>query len=114
MSAPQPQQQQPPQGTPPQTSGGPQSQIICTGCRTLLVYPQGASNVRCALCNQITSVPPAGTEMAQLVCGGCRCTDPAQVPAPCPPPPCARRGAPDQRERLVLALGACRRPSGLC
>mmetsp|Transcript_54779 Transcript_54779/g.174034 ORF Transcript_54779/g.174034 Transcript_54779/m.174034 type:complete len:109 (+) Transcript_54779:172-498(+) len=72
MSAPQPQQQQPPQGTPPQTSGGPQSQIICTGCRTLLVYPQGASNVRCALCNQITSVPPAGTEMAQLVCGGCR------------------------------------------
>jgi len=28
--------------------------------------------VRCALCNNITSVPPSGTEMAQLVCGGCR------------------------------------------
>lgn len=36
------------------------------------MYPQGAQNVRCALCNNITSVPPAGTEMAQLVCGGCR------------------------------------------
>ncbi|KAK3233584.1 histone demethylase SWIRM1 [Cymbomonas tetramitiformis] len=59
-----------------QQSGGnlpaPQSQIICSACRTLLVYPQGAQNVRCALCNNITSVPPAGTEMAQLVCGGCR------------------------------------------
>mmetsp|Transcript_27013 Transcript_27013/g.37299 ORF Transcript_27013/g.37299 Transcript_27013/m.37299 type:complete len:174 (-) Transcript_27013:175-696(-) len=55
-------------GFPP----APQSQIICSGCRTLLVYPQGAQNVRCALCNNITSVPPAGSEMAQLVCGGCR------------------------------------------
>mmetsp|Transcript_5663 Transcript_5663/g.6503 ORF Transcript_5663/g.6503 Transcript_5663/m.6503 type:complete len:223 (-) Transcript_5663:909-1577(-) len=53
-------------------AASPQSQIICTGCRTLLVYPQGAQNVRCALCNIITSVPPAGTDMAQLVCGGCR------------------------------------------
>ena len=34
--------------------------------------PQGASNVRCALCNNVTPVPPAGTEMAQLECGGCR------------------------------------------
>eukprot|EP00898_Chlorokybus_atmophyticus_P001227 jgi/Chlat1/2104/Chrsp17S02697 len=59
----------PPTSMPPQ---GPQSQIICNGCRTLLVYPQGASNVRCALCNSITAVPPSGTDMAQLVCGGCR------------------------------------------
>jgi LSD1 subclass zinc finger protein len=28
--------------------------------------------VRCALCNNVTPVPPAGTEMAQLECGGCR------------------------------------------
>ncbi|CAI5470909.1 unnamed protein product [Closterium sp. Yama58-4] len=49
-----------------------QSQIVCTGCRTLLVYPNNASNVRCALCSTITPVPQAGTEMAQLVCGGCR------------------------------------------
>jgi len=33
---------------------------------------QGASNVRCALCNGVTPVPPAGSEMAQLECGGCR------------------------------------------
>eukprot|EP00899_Mesostigma_viride_P001977 jgi/Mesvir1/11780/Mv00147-RA.1 len=51
---------------------GNHSQIICSGCRTLLVYPQGANNIRCALCSNVTPVPPAGTEMAQLVCGGCQ------------------------------------------
>ncbi|EFJ35757.1 hypothetical protein SELMODRAFT_270395 [Selaginella moellendorffii] len=51
---------------------GSQGQLICGGCRTLLVYPQGATNVRCALCSSVTPVPPPGTEMAQLVCGGCR------------------------------------------
>ncbi|KAI3443116.1 uncharacterized protein J3R85_000491 [Psidium guajava] len=51
-----------------------QSQLVCSGCRSLLFYPRGASNVCCALCSTITSVPPpafAG-EMAQLICGGCR------------------------------------------
>ncbi|KAF5944882.1 hypothetical protein HYC85_018959 [Camellia sinensis] len=55
-----------------------QSQIVCSGCRSILLYPRGASNVCCALCNAITSVPPpatakhAGMEMSQLICGGCR------------------------------------------
>ncbi|CAL5346508.1 unnamed protein product [Camellia sinensis] len=35
-----------------------QSQIVCSGCRSILLYPRGASNVCCALCNAITSVPP--------------------------------------------------------
>ncbi|KAI3496226.1 hypothetical protein L1887_38581 [Cichorium endivia] len=48
-----------------------QSQIVCSGCRSILLYPRGASNVCCALCNTVTSVPPPGTEMAQLICGGC-------------------------------------------
>ncbi|XP_073393493.1 protein LSD1 [Physcomitrium patens] len=58
----------------PSMQGGQpqQGQLICSGCRTLLVYPQGASNVRCALCSSVTQVPSHGTEMAQLVCGGCR------------------------------------------
>ena len=43
---------------------------LCAECPHL--GPQGASNVRCALCNNVTPVPPAGTEMAQLECGGCR------------------------------------------
>uniref|UniRef100_A0A2P2JQQ3 Protein LSD1 isoform X2 n=2 Tax=Rhizophora mucronata TaxID=61149 RepID=A0A2P2JQQ3_RHIMU len=47
-----------------------QSQLVCNGCRSLLLYPRGASNVCCALCNTITPVPP-GMEMAQLICGGC-------------------------------------------
>lgn len=49
-----------------------QSQLVCSGCRTVLLYPRGATNVCCAICNVVTSVPPAGMEMAQLICGGCR------------------------------------------
>nr|KAJ0193375.1 hypothetical protein LSAT_V11C800416730 [Lactuca sativa] len=49
-----------------------QSQIVCSGCRSILLYPRGASNVCCALCNAVTSSPPPGMEMAQLICGGCR------------------------------------------
>ncbi|KAK4761619.1 hypothetical protein SAY87_029503 [Trapa incisa] len=48
-----------------------QSQLVCSGCRSLLLYPVGASSVCCAVCNAVTAVPATGTEMAQLVCGGC-------------------------------------------
>ncbi|TKY72975.1 LOL3 protein [Spatholobus suberectus] len=48
------------------------SQLVCSGCRNILVYPRGASSVCCALCNTITSVPPPGMEMSQLCCRGCR------------------------------------------
>ncbi|XP_057433252.1 protein LSD1-like isoform X1 [Lotus japonicus] len=47
-------------------------QLVCNGCRNILVYPRGAGNVCCAWCNVITPVPPAGMEMSQLYCGGCR------------------------------------------
>lgn len=33
---------------------------MCSGCRSVLLYPRGATNVCCALCNAITSVPPPG------------------------------------------------------
>ncbi|KAJ9548475.1 hypothetical protein OSB04_021018 [Centaurea solstitialis] len=36
-----------------------QSQIVCSGCRSILLYPRGAANVCCALCNAVTSAPPA-------------------------------------------------------
>ncbi|CAL0306534.1 unnamed protein product [Lupinus luteus] len=49
-----------------------QGQLVCSGCRSNLLYPRGAPNVCCALCNTITSVPPPGMEMSQLYCGGCR------------------------------------------
>ncbi|KAL1567515.1 histone demethylase SWIRM1 [Salvia divinorum] len=49
-----------------------QSQVVCSGCRTVLLYPSGATNVCCAICNMVTSVPPPGMEMAQLICGSCR------------------------------------------
>lgn len=49
-----------------------QNQLVCSGCRSILLYPRGASNVSCAICNAVTPVPSPGTEMAQLICGGCR------------------------------------------
>ncbi|KMZ65209.1 Zinc finger protein LSD1 [Zostera marina] len=54
-----------------------QSQIVCAGCRSTLLYSMGATNVRCAICNTITLVsqPPTqstASDMAQLFCGGCR------------------------------------------
>ncbi|KAI7987868.1 Protein LOL1 [Camellia lanceoleosa] len=55
--------------TPP--ANGAQSQLVCSGCQNLLLYPVGATSICCAVCNAVTAVPPPGTEMAQLVCGGC-------------------------------------------
>ncbi|WOL15339.1 protein LSD1 [Canna indica] len=50
-----------------------QSQLVCSGCRSLLLYPRGATEVRCAICSTVTAAtPPGRMEMAQLVCGGCR------------------------------------------
>ncbi|CAN1226127.1 Protein LOL2 [Linum grandiflorum] len=49
-----------------------QSQLVCSGCRSVLLYPRGASNVCCALCNTLTAVPAPGLELAQIICGGCR------------------------------------------
>ena len=41
---------------------GPQAHINCSGCRTLLAFPAGAQNVRCARCGQISAV----SDMCQL------------------------------------------------
>ncbi|XP_008799378.1 protein LSD1 isoform X2 [Phoenix dactylifera] len=54
--------------TPP---NGGQNQLVCSGCRNLLLYPLGATSICCAICNAVTAAPPPGTEMARLVCGGC-------------------------------------------
>jgi len=43
----------------------------------MLMYPRGATNVRCALCSTITLVshsPPQVMDMAHIVCGGCSTT----------------------------------------
>ncbi|ESQ39520.1 hypothetical protein EUTSA_v10001047mg [Eutrema salsugineum] len=51
-----------------------QDQLVCHGCRNVLMYPRGASNVRCALCSTISLVPhssPQGMDMAHIICGGC-------------------------------------------
>ncbi|GAY33820.1 hypothetical protein CUMW_008170 [Citrus unshiu] len=47
-----------------------QSQLVCSGCRSVLLYPRGATNVCCALCNTITSVPIPGHLWTTLTYGG--------------------------------------------
>ncbi|CAN8274380.1 unnamed protein product [Cochlearia groenlandica] len=47
-----------------------QDQLTCHGCRVTLLYPRGATNVRCALCHNINMVP----DMAHIVCRGCQTT----------------------------------------
>ncbi|GAB2234315.1 hypothetical protein Droror1_Dr00003562 [Drosera rotundifolia] len=44
------------------------SQIVCNGCKSLLLYPADATNVRCAVCQTITPVQPTD----QIICRGCR------------------------------------------
>ncbi|VVB12291.1 unnamed protein product [Arabis nemorensis] len=50
-----------------------QDQLVCHGCRNTLMYPRGATNVCCSLCNTINVPPPPHVmDMAHIVCGGCR------------------------------------------
>eukprot|EP01024_Parvocaulis_polyphysoides_P014566 TRINITY_DN16065_c0_g1_i1.p2 TRINITY_DN16065_c0_g1~~TRINITY_DN16065_c0_g1_i1.p2 ORF type:complete len:175 (-),score=7.16 TRINITY_DN16065_c0_g1_i1:241-765(-) len=42
--------------------------IVCRGCHVTLMYPQGASNVRCSQCGTITQ---SGLPMAELECANC-------------------------------------------
>lgn len=48
-------------------NAGMQSQLVCNGCRTILLYPQGATNVRCAICNTMTPTLPAGSLLPLLI-----------------------------------------------
>jgi LSD1 subclass zinc finger protein len=48
------------------------SHLVCGGCSTLLMYPSGASSVRCQRCSYITRAPIAQPESAQIVCAGCQ------------------------------------------
>ena len=37
------------------THAGDVAQLVCTGCRVLLMYPRGANSVQCSLCGSINS-----------------------------------------------------------
>ncbi|KAL0031398.1 hypothetical protein WJX79_008896 [Trebouxia sp. C0005] len=70
----------PPHQRPPAPPAGPQSNIVCANCTTLLLYPQGAQNVRCARCGEITPVPLTGGNSAQLTCNNPQCRVTLQYP----------------------------------
>lgn len=47
------------------------SELICSGCQTLLLYNPGAANIRCSRCNRVNSTRTA-SQIAHLTCGQCR------------------------------------------
>ena len=49
------------------------SQLVCGACRTLLLYPRGATTVQCSMCNTVNlSVPQ--NQVSQINCGSCNLT----------------------------------------
>ena len=49
------------------------SQLVCGGCRTLLVYVRGASSVQCSCCHTVNLSMETG-QVAHINCGGCGMT----------------------------------------
>ncbi|KAG6594401.1 Vacuolar protein sorting-associated protein 2-like 2, partial [Cucurbita argyrosperma subsp. sororia] len=53
--------------------GTDMAQLICRGCRTLLMYARGATSVRCSCCHTV-NLAPATNQVAHVNCGNCRTT----------------------------------------
>ncbi|KAM3260066.1 hypothetical protein ACQJBY_045647 [Aegilops geniculata] len=49
------------------------AQLICGGCRTLLMYTRNADTVRCSCCSTVNLVRPVNN-IAHVNCGRCRTT----------------------------------------
>ncbi|RLN43240.1 hypothetical protein C2845_PM01G34340 [Panicum miliaceum] len=49
------------------------AQLICGGCRTLLMYTRSADTVRCSCCNTVNLVRPVNN-IAHVNCGHCQTT----------------------------------------
>ncbi|KAA3478575.1 protein LSD1-like [Gossypium australe] len=54
-------------------AGMEMAQLICGGCRTLLMYTRGAASIRCSCCHTI-NVAPASNQISHITCGHCRTT----------------------------------------
>lgn len=57
--------------TPVPRPGMEMAQLICGGCRALLMHPRGATSVRCACCHTVNLVP-GPNQFAHVNCGNCR------------------------------------------
>ncbi|GMI91999.1 hypothetical protein HRI_002869200 [Hibiscus trionum] len=56
------------------SSGMEMAQLICGGCRTLLMYTRGATSVRCSCCNTVNLATAPSNQIAHVNCGHCRTT----------------------------------------
>ncbi|KAL0339928.1 UNVERIFIED_CONTAM: protein LSD1, partial [Sesamum radiatum] len=57
---------------PSSSSGMEMAQLICGGCRTLLMYTRGATSVRCSCCHTVNLAP--APNIAHVNCGNCHTT----------------------------------------
>ncbi len=68
--------------TVPPHGAAEMAQLVCAGCRTLLMYMRGATSVQCSCCHtvnlamELAPPPPAAAAaaMAHINCGGCGTT----------------------------------------
>nr|POE84864.1 protein lol2 [Quercus suber] len=51
--------------------GTEMAQLVCAGCRTLLMYTRAATSVRCSCCSTV-NLAPVPTQYAHVNCGSCR------------------------------------------
>ena len=58
---------------PPPVNQDTMAQLQCNSCRTVLMYPRGALQVQCSLCQTLNDAQQAN-QLGHVVCGGCQIT----------------------------------------
>jgi LSD1 subclass zinc finger protein len=58
---------------PPPVNQDTMAQLQCNSCRTVLMYPRGAMQVQCSLCQTLNDAQQAN-QLGHVVCGGCQIT----------------------------------------
>uniref|UniRef100_A0A6N2KKW7 Zinc finger LSD1-type domain-containing protein n=1 Tax=Salix viminalis TaxID=40686 RepID=A0A6N2KKW7_SALVM len=48
-------------------AGMDMAQLICRGCRSLLMYPHGATSVRCSCCHAVNLAPARSCQLWELL-----------------------------------------------
>ncbi|KAM0894051.1 hypothetical protein ACQ4PT_024722 [Festuca glaucescens] len=80
------------------------SELICTGCRSLVTYPRSANNIRCSRCNTPNSTRSA-SQVVTLTCGRCgRCSRTRRVPPPWSVACAGTSTMPEARAHLLLLI----------
>jgi len=58
---------------PPPANQDTMAQLQCNSCRTVLMYPRGAMQVQCSMCQTLNDAQQAN-QLGHVVCDGCQIT----------------------------------------